>query len=99
VGRAQSSRRVALRNVLATGGTQPGFVPEGRTRGRGSGHRFDGDLLNEVALESQVQDQPRGPVGEHGPERHVQHVEPQTVPVIGPVRHGQSLDEAHVVPA
>ncbi|MEU6141119.1 hypothetical protein ABZ848_12235 [Streptomyces sp. NPDC047081] len=50
--------------------------------------------MDDVALQSDPENQSRGPVGEHWTERHMQTVQAQTVTVIGPVRHGQSVHHA-----
>ncbi|MFI6012155.1 hypothetical protein ACIBAG_25630 [Streptomyces sp. NPDC051243] len=59
--------------------------------------RLDPDLLDEVTLQSHTQDQPRRPVGEGRPERHMEPVEPQPVTVVGTIGHGQAAHDAHVV--
>ncbi|NYH77802.1 hypothetical protein FHR84_001116 [Actinopolyspora biskrensis] len=48
------------------------------------------DLLDDVALQGRANDQPRRPVRQRGPERNVQPVEREPVPIGAALGHGQS---------
>lgn len=93
----QPSCSVALWNRFACGGAQERFAPKGQLWRWRSHQPLNGGLLNDVALQGKPEHQSRGPVGERRAQRHIQTVQAQPVAVIGPIRHGQSVHDTHVV--